>query len=127
MFLTFYVFLNYRWSVIAAHLPERTDNDIKNYWHTRLKRRVKLNPISEVTAESSVSFQPKPNQKEKFNETSLSERKKRENQNSKMLSLIPHLTRLWKAPYRTLKHFLVIFPQVLCLQTSEASIGLQKI
>ncbi|CAK9163309.1 unnamed protein product [Ilex paraguariensis] len=65
-----------KWSVIAAHLPGRTDNDIKNYRHTRLKRRVKLNPISKVTVESSVSFQPKPNQNEKFNETSLSERKK---------------------------------------------------
>ncbi|CAK9156925.1 unnamed protein product [Ilex paraguariensis] len=62
-----------KWSVIATHLPGRTDNDIKNYWHTRLKRRVKPNPMSEVTAESSVSSQPEANQKEKFHETSLSE------------------------------------------------------
>jgi transcription factor MYB, plant len=29
-----------RWSAIAAQLPGRTDNEIKNVWHTHLKKRL---------------------------------------------------------------------------------------
>ncbi|RXH75106.1 hypothetical protein DVH24_029827 [Malus domestica] len=29
-----------RWSIIAAQLLGRTDNDIKNYWNTRLKKKL---------------------------------------------------------------------------------------
>ncbi|KQJ97103.1 transcription factor MYB4 [Brachypodium distachyon] len=32
--------LGNRWSAIAAQLPGRTDNEIKNVWHTHLKKRL---------------------------------------------------------------------------------------
>lgn len=30
----------FRWSIIAAQLPGRTDNDVKNYWNTKLKKKL---------------------------------------------------------------------------------------
>ena len=36
-----------RWSVIASQLPGRTDNDVKNYWNTKLKKKLaKINSNS---------------------------------------------------------------------------------
>ncbi|KAL8141084.1 hypothetical protein V2J09_007105 [Rumex salicifolius] len=37
---TLYVSIGSRWSIIAAQLPGRTDNDIKNYWNTKLKKKL---------------------------------------------------------------------------------------
>ncbi|CAN1304981.1 Transcription factor MYB36, partial [Linum perenne] len=37
---TLFANIGSRWSVIAAQLPGRTDNDIKNYWNTKLKKKL---------------------------------------------------------------------------------------
>jgi myb proto-oncogene protein len=41
--------LSHRWSAIATHLPKRTDNEIKNYWNTHLKKRLAKMGIDPVT------------------------------------------------------------------------------
>ncbi|KAD7479275.1 hypothetical protein R6Q59_008148 [Mikania micrantha] len=38
--LHYHSLLGNRWSAIALKFPGRTDNDIKNYWHTHLKKRM---------------------------------------------------------------------------------------
>ncbi|KAG6403048.1 hypothetical protein SASPL_135265 [Salvia splendens] len=50
-----------RWSVIASRLPGRTDNEIKNIWHTHLKKRL------------SQRSRPEPEARMYANETSSSE------------------------------------------------------
>ncbi|KAI5678990.1 hypothetical protein M9H77_09940 [Catharanthus roseus] len=41
--------LGNRWSAIASHLPKRTDNEIKNYWNTHLKKRLTKMGIDPMT------------------------------------------------------------------------------
>ncbi|XP_008807214.1 MYB-like transcription factor ODO1 [Phoenix dactylifera] len=41
--------LGNRWSKIASYFPGRTDNEIKNHWNTRIKKRLKLLGLDPVT------------------------------------------------------------------------------
>lgn len=41
--------LGNKWSLIASRLPGRTDNEIKNYWNTHIKKRLLRQGIDPVT------------------------------------------------------------------------------
>ncbi|KAF5756284.1 putative transcription factor MYB-HB-like family [Helianthus annuus] len=41
--------LGNKWSAIAARLPGRTDNEIKNYWNTHIRKRLLKSGIDPVT------------------------------------------------------------------------------
>ncbi|CAH8271932.1 unnamed protein product [Arabidopsis lyrata] len=50
-----------RWSIIAAHLPGRTDNDIKNYWNTKLRKKLLSSSSSSSYSPSAMASHLNPN------------------------------------------------------------------
>ncbi|CAK7353086.1 unnamed protein product [Dovyalis caffra] len=44
-----------RWSLIASQLPGRTDNDVKNYWNTKLKKKIGAGKISLTIKNNSIN------------------------------------------------------------------------
>nr|URY18928.1 MYB protein [Zanthoxylum bungeanum] len=64
LIIHFHSLLGNRWSQIAARLPGRTDNEIKNFWNSTIKKRLKNLSSSNSTsspnaASDSSSDQPK--------------------------------------------------------------------
>ncbi|XP_028761993.1 transcription factor MYB16-like [Neltuma alba] len=51
--------LGNKWSLIAHHLPKRTDNEIKNYWNTCLKKkltRMGINPTTDKPVDDAANL-----------------------------------------------------------------------
>uniref|UniRef100_A0A1J3DJ70 Myb-related protein Zm1 n=1 Tax=Noccaea caerulescens TaxID=107243 RepID=A0A1J3DJ70_NOCCA len=44
-----------KWSKIASQLPGRTDNEIKNVWHTHLKKRLSQSSGTDLTTDDPAS------------------------------------------------------------------------
>ncbi|KAF2318001.1 hypothetical protein GH714_041328 [Hevea brasiliensis] len=62
--------LGNRWSAIARHLPKRTDNEIKNYWNTHLKKRLVDMGIDPVTHKQ---IGPSPTSPPNYNSCNVNE------------------------------------------------------
>ncbi|XP_076941770.1 transcription factor MYB51-like [Bidens hawaiensis] len=56
--LHFHSILGNRWSAIARKLPGRSDNEIKNYWHTTLKKSVENKPVIKVSKKKNTNMSP---------------------------------------------------------------------
>ncbi|KAL5981553.1 hypothetical protein ACLOJK_015615 [Asimina triloba] len=55
--------LHVKWSTIASQLPGRTDNEIKNFWNTHLKKRLfrmGLDPAAHVSGPTAASSAASP-------------------------------------------------------------------
>ncbi|XP_039039090.1 transcription factor RAX2-like [Hibiscus syriacus] len=50
---TLYSQMGSRWSLIASQLPGRTDNDVKNYWNTRLKKKLLAGKLSSFNIDNN--------------------------------------------------------------------------
>ncbi|XP_030521703.1 transcription factor MYB35-like [Rhodamnia argentea] len=49
LIIRLHVIIGSRWSIIAQQLPGRTDNDVKNHWNTKLRKKLKEMGIDPVT------------------------------------------------------------------------------
>ncbi|CAA2974628.1 transcription factor RAX3 [Olea europaea subsp. europaea] len=66
-----YISIGSRWSIIAAQLPGRTDNDIKNYWNTRLQKKLLGKQRKDQQARRGIS--PKQEMKKGYENFSANE------------------------------------------------------
>ncbi|KAK7383284.1 hypothetical protein VNO78_28958 [Psophocarpus tetragonolobus] len=89
---TLYGQMGSRWSAIASQLRGRTDNDVKNYWNTKLKKKIMAGKVSlkTLTDNDTLPSTSTPLPTNKKSKTQNSPFPASQNQNS-LPSLLPNL------------------------------------
>ncbi|XP_028759702.1 transcription factor MYB114-like [Neltuma alba] len=63
MIMRFHRLLGNRWSLIAARFPGRTSNDVKNYWNTHIRKKLRRSEEKQETTSMMKShkvIRPRP-------------------------------------------------------------------
>ncbi|CAO2168017.1 unnamed protein product [Urochloa humidicola] len=60
LIISLHAIVGNRWAHIASHLPGRTDNEIKNYWNSWIKKKIRKPPAASTPTSSSVTTTSPP-------------------------------------------------------------------
>ncbi|KAJ6840422.1 putative myb-related protein Zm38 [Iris pallida] len=88
--------LGNKWSLIAGRLPGRTDNEIKNYWNTHIRRKLLSRGIDPTThravsASAAISFDHNKDRSSSSSEESSPSWRQQQQQQRRPLFRVPDL------------------------------------
>ncbi|PWZ44026.1 Transcription factor MYB26 [Zea mays] len=58
LIISLHAIVGNRWAHIASHLPGRTDNEIKNYWNSWIKKKIRKPAMSTTTSSAVTAASP---------------------------------------------------------------------